>query len=283
MNKSYYSLYILTKNQYLEAKCHLYNQLGGFDKISCKQIDDGIRCNHLLCNDNMESKLSIPDHVFYKGILNNNLEDFIEYSEYKGEDVYVCKQDIYNLNRFLKAHLNGITDETDPKGKPLDRSGESYKVAILELENGSKQLDWVWYVFPLIDGLGSSSTNKYFSIKNLDEAVVYLRHDLLKYRYLESITLLNGAIKKKLFNDIVGGDKWKIIASATLFMIASNINININNDIYEACKQLLNSSSVNKIDTATIQIIKDTDIENKYKQYHNVKNIKDIIQQYIKV
>lgn len=54
-----------------------------------------------------------------------------------------------------------------------------YPQALAELRNGSKQGHWMWFIFPQIDGLGFSTTSRYYAIDSLDEARRYLAHPLL--------------------------------------------------------------------------------------------------------
>ena len=54
--------------------------------------------------------------------------------------------DKYNLNRFIEAQV------------------DSYESAMGELSRGRKSGHWIWYIFPQIDGLGSSDIAKLYSI-----------------------------------------------------------------------------------------------------------------------
>src|SRR5262249_23411979 len=73
----------------------------------------------------------------------------------------------YNLNRFLAAQENNYEEE------------------LAEINAGHKRTQWMWYIFPQIDGLASSSTSKYYSIKSTQEAKAYLEHSVLGPRLLE--------------------------------------------------------------------------------------------------
>lgn len=42
----------------------------------------------------------------------------------------------------------------------------SYDTALKEIKNGKKVLYWMWYIFPQIEGLGTSSTAMYYAIKD---------------------------------------------------------------------------------------------------------------------
>ena len=60
-----------------------------------------------------------------------------------------------------------------------------YRAALSELQSGHKRSHWMWFVFPQIDGLGSSPTAKRYAIRSLAEAKAYLDHPVLGGRLLE--------------------------------------------------------------------------------------------------
>ena len=106
---------------------------------------------------------------------------------------------IDSINRFLSAQ------------QPI------YPQVLQELNNGKKTSHWMWFIFPQIEGLGNSSTAKYYSIKCVSEANEYLAHPVLGERVLEcSNILLN--INNKTADDIFGyPDNLKLKSSMTLF------------------------------------------------------------------
>ena len=61
-----------------------------------------------------------------------------------------------NLARFIKAQ------ESD------------YKTALAEIKSGHKRSCWMWYIFPQIQGLGSSGTAMYYAIEDYEEAKAYI-------------------------------------------------------------------------------------------------------------
>ncbi len=75
----------------------------------------------------------------------------------------------------------------------------------------------MWFIFPQIEGLGQSSTAKYYSIKSIDETKQYLAHPILGKRLLEcSSILLN--INGKTVEEILGyPDNLKLKSCITLF------------------------------------------------------------------
>lgn len=59
-----------------------------------------------------------------------------------------------------------------------------------ELAAGSKRSHWMWFVFPQLDGLGSSSMARRYALKDLAEARAYLAHPVLGPRLREGVALL---------------------------------------------------------------------------------------------
>jgi uncharacterized protein (DUF1810 family) len=107
--------------------------------------------------------------------------------------------DPFDLSRFIKAQ-DGVYDR-----------------ALGELKRGRKSSHWMWFVFPQIDGLGFSSTTKYYSIKSLQEAREYLDHPILGQRLrecAETILALEGLSASAVFGY---PDDLKLKSSMTLF------------------------------------------------------------------
>ena len=48
--------------------------------------------------------------------------------------------------------------------------------ALEELKKGRKRTHWMWFVFPQLRGLGSSSMATFYGIGSLEEARAYLAH-----------------------------------------------------------------------------------------------------------
>ena len=100
--------------------------------------------------------------------------------------------------------------------KFLDAQEDDYEIALNEIKNGYKRSHWIWYIFPQIDGLGHSSTAKYYSIKDLEEAKEYLNNEILRSRLIEisnELLKLNDSI-----DNIMGyPDNLKLCSCMTLF------------------------------------------------------------------
>lgn len=92
-----------------------------------------------------------------------------------------------------------------------------YERALSEIRSGRKRTHWMWYVFPQVEGLGSSPTSRRYSIKSLEEARAYLAHPLLGPR-LRAVAEAALAVEARAARDVFGSpDDLKLRSSATLF------------------------------------------------------------------
>jgi uncharacterized protein (DUF1810 family) len=72
--------------------------------------------------------------------------------------------------------------------------GGTFDRAVAELAAGAKRSHWMWFVFPQLRGLGTSSTADFFGLDTVDQAVAYLDHPVLGARLREATdTVLEGA------------------------------------------------------------------------------------------
>lgn len=95
---------------------------------------------------------------------------------------------------------------------------------LAELQAGRKTSHWIWFVFPQIQGLGVSSTARYFAIASRLEAEAYLRHPVLGPRLRECTALVN-AVEGRRIEEIFGHpDHLKFRSSMTLFAHATADN-----------------------------------------------------------
>ena len=74
--------------------------------------------------------------------------------------------DAFNLERFVSAQT------------PV------FDNALGELTLGRKRSHWMWFIFPQLRGLGSSSMAQFYGIGSLPEARAYLSHPVLGPRLL---------------------------------------------------------------------------------------------------
>jgi uncharacterized protein (DUF1810 family) len=134
------------------------------------------------------------------------------------------------INRFIRAQEN------------------IYPQVVNELQNGKKTSHWMWFIFPQIEGLGFSSTSKYYSIKTIAEAKEYVMHPVLGKKLLECSTILLN-IEGKSAESIFGyPDNLKLQSSMTLFSFTSpesTVFLNVLNKYFN-----------NKKDQKTLDILK---------------------------
>ena len=113
--------------------------------------------------------------------------------------------DRYRLQRFVDAQDAGVT----------------YTRAVQELKAGRKVSHWMWFVFPQIAGLGSSSTARAYAVSGLDEAQAYLAHPVLGPRLREAAELA-AAVEARTASEVFGyPDDLKLRSSMTLFARAA--------------------------------------------------------------
>ena len=98
----------------------------------------------------------------------------------------------------------------------LDAQSPVYPEVLRELRNQRKTSHWIWFIFPQIDGLGSSPTARAYALRSLAEATAYLAHPTLGSRLLECTQLLLPASKP--IRQVLGSpDDLKFRSSMTLF------------------------------------------------------------------
>ena len=103
----------------------------------------------------------------------------------------------------------------------LDAQRGDYAAALAEVRRGRKTSHWMWYIFPQIAGLGQSSTARYYSIRDLEEAREYYAHPVLgqRLREISGVRLeLRGSDPVAVFGGI---DSMKLKSSMTLFAVAA--------------------------------------------------------------
>lgn len=97
-----------------------------------------------------------------------------------------------------------------------------YAAVQAELRAGRKRTHWMWFVFPQLRGLGSSSLAHAYGLASLAEARHYLAHPLLSQR-LHACTELVLAIAGRSLTQIFGTpDDLKFRSSMTLFTLAAD-------------------------------------------------------------
>jgi uncharacterized protein (DUF1810 family) len=110
----------------------------------------------------------------------------------------------YDLHRFIEAQ-NGI-----------------YEQALTELKTGRKRSHWMWFIFPQIAGLGTSSMAEKYAIRSAEEASAYLADPILGSRLLRCVEAIL-SVNDRSAHDIMGApDDLKLRSSMTLFAAVSD-------------------------------------------------------------
>jgi uncharacterized protein (DUF1810 family) len=114
--------------------------------------------------------------------------------------------DCYGLRRFLEAQ--------DPV----------YQQVCSELEQGLKLTHWIWFIFPQMEGLSSSTNSKRFAIASIEEAAAYLDHPVLGPRLIHCTNLVTDRSGRTIKRILGHTDSIKFRSSMTLFSIATSEN-----------------------------------------------------------
>ena len=135
-----------------------------------------------------------------------------------------------DLERFLKAQ------------------NKDYEQALKEIKKGRKTSHWIWYIFPQIAGLGFSSTSKYYSIKDKNEAIEYLKNNTLKNRLIEICEALLSLESDDATYVMGYPDDLKLKSSMTLFDEVSDIDVfkKVLDKFYKGEKDEMTISLLNK-------------------------------------
>jgi uncharacterized protein (DUF1810 family) len=99
----------------------------------------------------------------------------------------------------------------------VDAQADMFDQALAELHEGRKRSHWMWFIFPQIAGLGSSSMAQRFAISGREEALTYLSHPLLGPRLRQCADAVN-RLSELAVDEIFGyPDDLKFHSSVTLF------------------------------------------------------------------
>jgi uncharacterized protein (DUF1810 family) len=115
----------------------------------------------------------------------------------------VSPADPYDLARFIEAQAG------------------CYERVLAELGAGEKASHWMWFIFPQVQGLGSSPMARRYALSGLAEAHAYLEHPTLGAR-LRECTRAVLAVKGRTAHEIFGSpDDLKLRSCLTLFAAAA--------------------------------------------------------------
>ena len=145
--------------------------------------------------------------------------------------------DPYDLDRFIAAQR------------------AVYARVCAELAGGRKRSHWMWFIFPQLRGLGSSSTAERFGITSLEEARAYLAHPLLGERLRECTALVN-AVQGASAQSIFGyPDDLKFRSCMTLFARAANAHVSEGRPAADPFSEALTKYYGGESDPLTLELL----------------------------
>lgn len=103
----------------------------------------------------------------------------------------------------------------------VDAQRGTYEQALAEIRAGQKRSHWMWFIFPQMEGLGSSPISRRYAIRGRAEAEAYLRHPVLGARLracVEAALTITGGSATEIFGF---PDDLKLRSCATLFAAVS--------------------------------------------------------------
>ena len=101
-----------------------------------------------------------------------------------------------------------------------NRRDAGYVDALSEIRSGAKTGHWIWYVFPQLYGLGTSSQSRAYGIRGVPEATGYLLDSELRARMIEIASAVAGQLRQGTpLSTLMGSsvDVLKLVSSLTLF------------------------------------------------------------------
>lgn len=95
-----------------------------------------------------------------------------------------------------------------------------------ELTNKKKESHWIWFIFPQLNGIGSSMVSNYFAIQDEKEARLYYKNKKLKKNLHACLNILYQYESKEEIEKCLGDlDTKKLHSSVSLFYIVTHKRI----------------------------------------------------------
>lgn len=132
----------------------------------------------------------------------------------------------------------------------IEAQASHYEQALSEIQSGRKRSHWMWYIFPQIKGLGSSSVSVYYSIENRKEAIDFLNHPVLGERLRQISTALLELEENDAHKVFGSPDDMKLQSSMTLFA-------SVDPSVDSPFKKVLNKFFKGRSDDKTLQLMKE--------------------------
>jgi uncharacterized protein (DUF1810 family) len=140
----------------------------------------------------------------------------------------------------------------DPSGlsRFLAAQEGMYEGALHELTSGQKRSHWMWFIFPQIDGLGTSTMARRYAIKSLDEARRYLEHPVLGARITECARTVDGLQGRTALQIFGTPDHLKFRSSMTLFELVACADSEFSSALHKYCSGKRDPATLRLVETA---------------------------------
>jgi len=121
----------------------------------------------------------------------------------------------------------------------------TYEIALNEIKTGGKRSHWIWYIFPTVYKVRSSSFWNKFDLPNFKAVEEYLKHPILCHRLIEIFKIAIEQLKKRIpktrlfMSDV---DVEKVIITASCFLLVSKRLGLENSKIFENFLKLMNEN-----------------------------------------
>ena len=150
----------------------------------------------------------------------------------------------------------------------IERQKEGYNTALKEIKNGKKKSCWMWFIFPQVRGLGSSTISSFYGIKDLEEGIQYLSNKKLRKNLIE-ITKALLDLGEVDIREVMGFiDDIKLKSSMTFFnIVEKESGINCGGIFNKVLTQFFKGEE----DENTYKILKKQKLEKENKNEINEK------------
>ena len=104
----------------------------------------------------------------------------------------------------------------------VNAQAQVYSQVVEELTQGSKRTHWMWFIFPQVAGLGTSTMAQRYAIRDLDQARRYLADPLLGSRLRQAVRLMMDHKGRSPLEILGFPDDLKFRSCLTLFRQAAS-------------------------------------------------------------
>lgn len=108
-------------------------------------------------------------------------------------------------------------DDEDEFDHFVDAQDTVYATVVAELTGGEKKTHWMWFIFPVLTGIGESPMAMFYSLRDLAEAKAYAAHPILGPRLEDCMHLILAHDPLDVTAMLGSTDAFKLRACATLF------------------------------------------------------------------